>query len=222
MSLTPELVALCHRQMDDPGPEPGLGYMTEDDYRDLIDETLASRPQSGSLWLFAYGSLIWKPEIDHVEERLATVRGLHRAFRIRLTRWRGTVDQPGLMMGLSPGGQCRGIAYRLPDAGVREHLDTLFRREMTAKPTTYRPRWLQLETAGGPLVALGFVTNPLGRTYAGRLGDTDVVEALALGCGHFGSGADYLYTTVANLESCGIHDRGLWRLQALLADRLRQ
>lgn len=221
MSLTRELVALCDRAVEDSGSEPGFAYLDEADYSALIDQTLAASPTEGPLWLFAYGSLIWKPEIEHVEERLATLRGFHRNFRIALTRWRGTLDRPGLMMGLSPGGQCRGVAYRLPDGDRRKQLDKLFRREVTAKPTTYLPRWLRLETAEEPLTALGFVTNPLGRTYAGKLDDLEVARTLATACGHLGSGADYLFNTVANLESRGIRDRRLWRLQALVADVLR-
>ena len=50
------------------------------------------------LWLFAYGSLIWKPEVDHIEERIGTAHGWHRAFRLRITRWWASADQPGLMM----------------------------------------------------------------------------------------------------------------------------
>ncbi len=221
MSLTPELVALCHRVLSDTGPEPGLAYLADDDYDRLVAAALSIRPAGTALWLFAYGSLIWKPEIEHVDERLATVRGYHRAFRIRLTRWRGTMERPGLMMGLSPGGQCRGVAFRLPDGDAREQLAKLFRREMTAKPTTYVPKWLRLDTAEGPLTALGFVTNPLGRTYAGKLDDLQVATALAEACGHLGSGADYLLNTVANLESRGIRDRGLWRLQAMVAQVIK-
>lgn len=217
MALTRALVDLCHRDVVDAGPDPGLGHMDEADYAQLIAATLGARPRPGPLWIFAYGSLIWKPEIAHVEERLALVRGWHRAFRIRLTRWRGTIDTPGLMMGLAPGGQCRGVAYRLPDDDPGRQLDVLFRREMTAKPTTYRPVWLNLATPQGPLSALAFVINPKGRTYAGRLERQQVAEMLADACGHLGSGADYLHSTVANLEARGIRDRNLWELQELVA-----
>ncbi len=54
----------------------------------------AELPDSEPLWLFGYGSLIWKPEIDHVEERVALARGWHRSFCMKMTRWRGTKDSP--------------------------------------------------------------------------------------------------------------------------------
>jgi glutathione-specific gamma-glutamylcyclotransferase len=218
MSLTPELVARCHRVVEDSGPEPGLAYLDDADYEAMLDATLAARPEGSPVWLFAYGSLIWRPEFEHVEERLALARGWHRAFCIRLTRWRGTLDSPGLMMGLDRGGQCRGVAYRLPDGDLRERFAKLFRREMTAKPSTYKPRWMKLHTAEGPVTALGFVVNRGGRTYAGKLDEEAVGRALAGACGHLGSGPDYLYNTVSHLEERGIHDRHLWRLQELVAE----
>ena len=113
MALTPDLVARVHRVVEDSGPLPGLVYHTEDDYDAAVQEMLASHSRAEDLWLFAYGSLIWKPEIEHVEERIGTARGWHRSFCLRLVRWRGTREQPGLMMALDRGGQCKGMAYRL-------------------------------------------------------------------------------------------------------------
>jgi cation transport protein ChaC len=222
MALTPQLLARCHRAIEDSGPEPGLAYLDDADYERLLDEALAAHRPGEPVWLFAYGSLIWKPELEHLDERLALARGWHRNFCIRLTRWRGTLDQPGLMMGLYPGGQCRGVAFRLPERELRDQFDRLFRREMTAKPTTYLPRWLKLETAEGQVRALSFVVNPKGRTFAGKRSDAEVAQLLAGACGHLGSGADYLYHTVRNLEARGIHDRHLWRLQRLVAEVLEQ
>lgn len=219
MTLTEEMVARCHRDIADAGPEPGLGYLDEQDYAKLLDATMAVRP-TGAIWLFAYGSLIWKPEVEHVEERVATARGYHRAFCITQTRWRGTLEQPGLMMGLMRGGQCRGVAFRLQSGDPAEIVSKLIRREMTAKPSTYLPTWLKLDTPDGPLVALGFAVNPNGRTFAGKHSDAQVARVLARACGHLGSGADYLFQTVRNLESRGIHDRRLWRLQQMVAAEL--
>ncbi|MGC4024438.1 MAG: gamma-glutamylcyclotransferase [Mesorhizobium sp.] len=219
MALTEEMVALCHRDVVDIGPEPGLSYLDENDYIRIRDSAMAVRP-AGPIWLFAYGSLIWKPEVEHVEERVATARGYHRAFCIHQTRWRGTLEQPGLMMGLMHGGQCRGIAFRVPNGDPAEVVSKLIRREMTAKPSTYLPTWLKLDTSDGPLSALGFVVNPNGRTFAGKRSDADVARILARACGHMGSGAEYLFQTVRNLELRGIHDRRLWRLQQMVADEI--
>ncbi|MDR7220177.1 gamma-glutamylcyclotransferase [Aminobacter aminovorans] len=220
MALTEELVARCHREVADTGPDPDAMHLDDADYEVMIDETLAARPGNGPLWLFAYGSLIWKPEVEHTDERVALARGWHRSFCINMTRWRATKAEPGLMMGMDRGGQCKGVALRLTDGDRREQLDKLFRREMTLKPSTYKPRWLNLATDEGPLTALAFVINRKGHAYAGALGEDAVAERLATTCGHWGSAADYLYNVVSNLEQRAIHDRHLWRLQHLVAERI--
>lgn len=220
MALTEELVARCFRVVEDSGPDPDAAHLDDGDYAAMIDALEAELAASEPLWLFGYGSLIWKPEIEHSEERVALARGWHRSFCMKMTRWRGTKERPGLMMALDRGGQCKGVAFRLGDGNRREQLDKLLRREVTLKPTSYHPRLLNLASDGGPLRALAFVINRRGTTYAGPLREDEVVERLATSCGHWGSGADYLYNTVKNLERRGIHDAHLWRLQQLVAARI--
>ena len=169
MTLTPELVARVHRAIEDTGPEQGVSYHTDEDYDACVRTVLAQRDSAHPIWLFAYGSLIWKPEIQHVEERAGTARGWHRSFCLRQTRWRGTKDQPGLMMALDRGGQCRGVLYRLPDTDLEGQLGKLFRREFTLKPPNNIPRWITVETEQGPIRAITFVMNRNAKAYAGRL-----------------------------------------------------
>jgi len=220
MALTPDHVALVHRVVEDPGPEPGLVYHGEADYDEVVRNMLALRPPGRDAWLFAYGSLIWKPEVEHLEARRGTAHGWHRSFCFRITRFRATRDRPGLMMALDRGGQCRGILYRLPGASLQAQLGKLFRREFTVKPPNSTPRWIRVATEEGPLTALAFVMNRRAPAYVGRLAPEEVAALLAGACGHWGSGAEYLHNTVMHLEEHGIHDRNLWRLQKLVAGRI--
>jgi cation transport protein ChaC len=220
MALTAELVARAKREVPDPGPEPHIVYQTDADYDDAVSRMLATRP-AGDLWLFAYGSLIWKPEVEHTAEQMGRARGWHRSFCFRVTRFRGTREEPGLMMALDRGGECRGVLYRLPDGDPAAQLGRLFRREFTSKPANSMPRWISVAPDGGaPLRALAFVMNRQSPVYTGRLAPERVADVLARACGHWGSGAEYLHNTVLNLEERGIRDRNLWRLQALVAERL--
>jgi cation transport protein ChaC len=220
MALTPDHVARVHRVLEDPGPEPGLSYHSEDDYDAAVRTMLASHPAGEDAWLFAYGSLIWKPEVEHIEARRGTAHGWHRSFCFRITRFRATKDQPGLMMALDRGGQCRGILYRLPGSSLQAQLGKLFRREFTVKPANSMPRWIRVATEEGSLAAIAFVMNRRAPAYVGRLAPEDVAAVLAKACGHWGSGAEYLHNTVMHLEEHGIRDRNLWRLQQLVADRI--
>jgi cation transport protein ChaC len=219
MALTPDLVARAARAVPDSGPLPGSAYLTDADYDALVRGTLAQAPPEG-LWVFAYGSLLWKPAFEFEATRRATVRGWHRAFCIRIVRFRGTPEQPGLMMSLDRGGQCRGVVFRVPADRAEASLHVLFRRELVVKPPTNEPRWLVAQTPGGPVRALGFVVNRGGRGYAGRLPPGETADLVAGAAGHWGSCAEYLMETVSHLEGLGIRDRNLWRLQALVAERI--
>lgn len=223
LSLTKDHVALIHRVVEDAGPAPGVQQQTDEDYRDWVLRIAASHPdRSRPTQLFAYGSLIWKPEGEFLAERSAVARGWHRDFCLRTHRFRGTPDVPGLMMALVPGGQCRGVVYELPPENIEAQLDRLFRREFTVKPINSMPRWLPVQTDAGPMTALGFVMNRASPYYTGRLQPEEVARILAAACGHWGSGAEYLLNTVTQLEARGIHDSSLWRLQRLVAQEIEQ
>lgn len=221
VKLTAEHVARVHRLIPDGGPAPGVQQQTDADYADWVERILRDHPAPGApIQLFAYGSLIWKPEIEHRAEQPAVARGWHRSFCLRTHRFRGTPEQPGLMMALDRGGQCRGVVLELPPDDPVAQLDRLFRREFTVKPINSMPRWLAVETPDGPGTALGFVMNRDSPYYAARLSAQEVAQVLARACGHWGTGAEYLLNTVTQLEARGIRDAGLWRLQALVAEEI--
>jgi cation transport protein ChaC len=220
MTLTADLVALVERFEPDPGPPPGETEQTPEELGAMADAILARR-EPGPLWLFAYGSLIWKPDFIHVDEASAVARGWHRSFCLELTRWRGTLELPALMMALDRGGSCTGVAYRLADNDHRGQVIQLLKRETDGNPPTNVARWIKMETGHGPMQALAFVANPAGRAYAGRLPHDAVARTLARAAGHWGSAAQYLYNTVSKLEEHGIRDRNLWKLQRLVAEQIQ-
>ncbi len=221
MSLTADLVALVHRHVIDPGPSPGFVPLTDQDHDERRDALLASHPKGQDLWLFAYGSLIWKPACEVDDQRQALLRGWHRKFCLRLVRYRGTPDCPGLMMALDIGGSCRGVLQRIPAKHIVERLGQLLRREMSVKPASNVPRWITVEGEAGRQRAIAFAINRKRLTYAGSRTLEETADILAQACGHWGSGAEYLMHTVAHLEDLGIRDRYLWRLQEMVAQRIK-
>lgn len=219
MALTVDLVARAARVVEDAGPSPGAVYLTDEEYAAIVHDVLAGA-QMEDLWIFGYGSLLWKPAFEFVESRPATVQGWHRSFCIRVARFRGTRDQPGLMMALDRGGQCRGMAFRVPAEHAEGTLHALFRRELVVRPPGTPPRWLAARTNEGPLRVLGFVVDRASSFYSGRLPPEQVADIVSRAAGHWGSCAEYLHNTVSHLEALSIHDRNLWRLQALVAAKL--
>lgn len=200
--------------------EAGFGHLLlPDDVLDAsLEATLSLREPGLPVWVFAYGSLIWRPLMQHVERRDAQVHGFHRGFYLRSFVNRGSPAEPGLVLALDRGGSCRGVTYRLDEDAVAGELRLLWRREMIMG--TYEPRWLRARTPGGAVQALAFVVNrALPQTYAGRISDEEIVRIARTARGHYGSCAEYVMQTALSLESAGMPDRRLSRLAEKLKDQ---
>jgi cation transport protein ChaC len=193
--------------------------MTDRDYAELAEQLLKALGHQ-PLWLFASGSLIWKPEFDYVERRPAVLPGWHRAYCLEITRWRGTPEQPGLMMGIDRGGTCRGVAFRLPPDHPEEQLVRLLRREISYKPPANRPGWHRVKSGGEDFRALAFTVCRKSPSYTRQIAEAEIASMIARAAGHWGSCAEYLFNTVSHLEEMGIRDRNLWRLQKLVAEEI--
>ncbi len=222
MRLNERHVALLRREIADPGPQLVEGFRpaTDEDYAQIVDDMLRTRPP-GPLWLFGISSLIWKPETAFEVSQQAVARGWHRRFCLGWDyRYRGSKEAPGIMMALDRGGQCRGVIFRLPEAGLKEELHKLIRREMSMVPSAFPWRYIDVVAADGPKRALSFAMDRKSGRYISGLSEEALVEVLATAAGYRGSMAEYLHATVMKLEELGIHDRKLWRLQALVAERI--
>ncbi|QND46259.1 gamma-glutamylcyclotransferase (plasmid) [Rhizobium lusitanum] len=220
MVLTDQLVSLSFRTEVDPGPEPYRIPLKEDEIEALA-KRLLHETEGTPLWVFAYGSLIWKPDFDAVESRQGSARGWHRSFCLEMTRWRGTRTQPGLMMALDRGGRCNGVVFKLADEDRLGQIRRMIRREVGTLEDISTVRWIPVETSEGLVRALVFWAGPRGKRVSRKLPLETVAHVLARACGHMGSCAEYLYLTVKHLEEWGIRDRNLWRLQKLVACEIR-
>jgi cation transport protein ChaC len=69
--------------------------------------------------------------------------------------------------------------------------------------------------------AIAFVLDHRGVAYQGKRSHEETADILSKSCGTNGSGAEYLYKTVAKLAEHGIYDRNLWRLQELVAEKIK-
>lgn len=221
MTLTAELVAHCERPEPDPGPDPSRRHFTDAEY-EAVAAKFIEQALPGPLWVFAYGSLIWKPAIETTDHRHGVAHGWHRSFCLRLTRWRGSPAQPGLMMGLKRGGSCKGIVHRIADDDHHRLLVRLLRREIGNDTHLTGVRWIKVDTGHGRIRALTFWAEPVGLETWVELSLSEVASILARACGHGGSGAAYLFHTVSKLDELGIRDRNLWHLQQLVADEIKR
>lgn len=216
LRLTEDHVRRAHREVPDTGPLASSVVFSDTDYDAHLSAFLKERPE-GPLLVFCYGSLIWNPVFQPVATARATASGWQRAFCLRIVRFRGTVEQPGLMMQIDRGGQCEGLVQQVAANSEWEDLSVLWRREMTNKPPSNFPRWIDVSVEGKPVRAIAFTANPESPNYSGGLAIDDIAQTLSKACGHWGSCAEYLHQTVLSLDANGIHDGYLWDLQERVA-----
>jgi cation transport protein ChaC len=192
----------------------GTALLSDAEIETDLDAMLARHERGTDVWLFGYGSLMWNPAIEFAERRAGRVHGWHRRFCLWLHMGRGSPDNPGLMLALDRGGRCGGTLYRIPAANARDELLLAWRRELFTG--AYRSRWVMAMTDSGPVRAATFVVNRAHLRYAERMDDASVAARLASASGSLGSCASYLAETLGALQSLGLRDRTLERLQRLV------
>ena len=177
----------------------------------FLRQTLAAwSQQGGDLWVFAYASLIWRPEGTVQEVRPARVQGYHRALKMWSRVNRGTPETPGLVFALLPGGCCQGVVQRIARADAEIYLPQLWLREMPNP--VYDPRWLTAHTPQGPVKALAFTLARHSPSHTGTLTDAQYRHIFAHARGRFGTTLDYARLTHMHLQRIGIQDHALGRL----------
>jgi cation transport protein ChaC len=173
------------------------------------------------MWVFAYGSLIWRPGFAHAGRHPALLRGWHRSFCLWSHHYRGTPEVPGLVLGLDRGGACQGVAFRVPGAQAADVLAYLDERELPdGMEIVYHRRLVpvRLPERPGVVPAVTYVVNRASQRYAPRLPRERIAEVIARGVGHTGANRDYLLNTISHLGELGVRDLGLDRIAALLPE----
>lgn len=169
-------------------------------------------------WVFGYGSLMWNPGFQFEESCPAELDGYTRSFCIYSHHYRGTRKQPGLVLGLGPGGQCTGVAFRVAEPLWHEVSDYLRERELLAY--AYREACLPVTLRDGRVRdAFVVVADPAHRSYAGHLDLHTAASIIMRASGQAGLNRDYLINTVRQLRKYGFSDPPL---RALLEEVERQ
>ena len=172
-----------------------------------INQTLQHWDGHSDLWIFGYGSLIWRPEFEHLESRRARIHGYHRALCMWSRVNRGTPERPGLVFALDVGGSCEGAVYRIAGNQVRDIMAPLWQREMPSG--SYIPRWLNCHTAAGPVSGLVFTMDRRCESYVTGLSTEQITDIVRQGHGRYGPCTEYVLQTADALDAVGITDRRL-------------
>jgi cation transport protein ChaC len=178
-----------------------------------------TEPSKTDLWVFGYGSLMWRPGFEFIEQVPARLIGEHRALCVYSFDHRGTPEKPGLVLGLDRGGACRGIAFRVAAKLVDHTVDYLRGREQTTNVyrEVMRSVWLENE-ARQRVSALAYVVDRGHVQYAGRLSMAEQLRYVQQGHGRSGNNRDYVLSTVKSIEAQGFRDAQLHQLAAMLHD----
>lgn len=169
------------------------------------------------IWVFGYGSLMWRPGFSHADRVPALLRGYRRRLCVVSRHHRGTAERPGLVMGLDRGGACRGIAYRVAAADVPATLAYLDEREIAHYPV-YRRTTVPVALIAGPgaaarrVTAVTYVVDPREADYAGGLDVADQAAMVAHAAGVSGDNRDYLAQVVDHIRALGLRDHQLERV----------
>ena len=169
---------------------------------------LSTVPVDSDILVFASGSLLWNPLLRFSGQYRATLKGFHRRFCLKLTLLRGSVEKPGLMMALDEGGQCEGIAYRIPSAWIKEEMQWLWLRECSRD--SYQAVWVTPEIEASPgLPCLAFIANTNSPYYLSSLSIQETCRAIKQASGTLGSNIDYFKNTLHHLRAMNVYDQEL-------------
>lgn len=165
-------------------------------------------PPTPPVWLFGYGSLIWRPAIAHTATFDGYITPFRRAFYQASTDHRGTPDAPGRVVTLlsppagvspvrddDPTWRVYGRAFRLPDASAAAILTDVDVREQGG----YRRTAVAVHPVGGgpPLTNVvcyvGEEANPMwrGRDAAER-DEAAIAAIIDTAVGPSGANDEYL------------------------------
>lgn len=167
------------------------------------------------MWVFGYGSLIWRPGFAFSEQRPARIVGAHRSLCVYSWVHRGTRERPGLVLGLDRGGTCRGIAFRVEEAEREAVIDYLRAREQVTAVYLERTRTIRFDDGAGD-EAVTYLVDRAHDQYAGKLDEATQLTLVEAAEGRSGPNRDYVINTAEHLEELGMADRRLSRLAARL------
>lgn len=167
------------------------------------------------LWVFGYGSLIWRPGFPFAERGKARLAGYHRSLCVRSYVHRGTPERPGLVFGLDRGGSCIGMAFRVEAALADATIAYLRERELVTH--VYRETILPVRLADGrPVRALTYVVDRGHAQYAGRIDAHEAAAIVKRSHGRSGANVDYVTAALAEIRTLGLKDNWLEEVVARL------
>lgn len=179
------------------------------------------------MWIFGYGSLIWRPDMAYDERHPAYLRGWQRAFAQASPDHRGTPEAPGRVVTLhqQPDKGCWGMVYRIPLEEREPILESLDFREKAG----YEHHWLSLtlaDTEGNLLdqtvKALVYVASPTNENYIGVGSFDEMARHIISSHGPSGANVEYALELAKSLRQMKVQDEHVFQLEAQILAQLNK
>ena len=170
------------------------------------------------MWVFGYGSLMWDPGFEFVSRQAGLLRGWHRSFCMRSVHYRGTPEQPGLVLALdaADGANCAGVAFEVAPERADDVLAYLRERELVTDAYLERNLTVILPD-GRQVTAVTYVIDRAHPQYVAGLELETQAQIIAHAVGQAGPNSAYLWNSAGHLAELGLADADLeW-----LASRVR-
>ncbi len=167
------------------------------------------------IYIFAYGSLLWNPTFNYIEQLPARIYGFHRRFCMKTKLGRGSSKNPGLMLALDNGGNCKGSVYKLHKKKEINIIDLLFKREMITG--AYIPKLIKTEISSGVWVkSLAFTVNRNNENYIAKISLKETAKLISKAKGFLGTCEEYLNYTLSSLKELNINDKKMSEIYKLI------
>lgn len=183
---------------------------TMTDHKTTLPDHILFDDNRVDFWVFAYGSLMWRPEFEYTQRQPATLYGYSRALCIYSWVHRGTPKTPGLVFGLDKGGHCQGFAFQIPEHAQQKTVTMLRQRELVTG--VYQETLEPLKLTGDtPRIvnALFYTAVQDHEQYAGNLDYDEQIRLIKQGVGQSGINTEYVLNTHRHLIEEGICDDNL-------------
>lgn len=171
------------------------------------------------LWIFGYGSLMWRPGFEYQSRQIARLPGYRRSFCMRSIHYRGTSERPGLVLALDEelDSFCDGLGFEVAPENADKTLEYLRERELISYAYLEAQLPMMLQD-GRQVEAVTYVINTENNQYCGNLTLEEQAHIIAHAKGQVGPNIEYLENTAAHLRELEIEDQDLnW-----LAERARK
>jgi len=189
---------------------------------DINEEITSINNVSQDVWIFGYGSLMWKPDFEFTDKKIGYIKGWRRRFWQGSTDHRGVPSRPGRVVTLIPSsdGEVWGVAYKVAESHITNVINYLDYREKGG----YEKSNVIVEPF--KINALLYVAVPGNPDWLGPADIAELAQQIVVCKGPSGTNREYLFKLAETIRLLGFKDPHIEdlekRVQLLLAEKVNE